>query len=237
MIWRSLICSSAIAACVFGAHVTGSVSLRDSKDPAVRKGNDYSGVVIWLEPVSGPAPTPVASRHARMVQKGKTFTPHVLAIPVGATVDFPNYDPIFHNAFSNYNGQVFDVGLYPPSSSRAVRFTRPGVVRVFCNIHANMSAIIAVLDTPWYAVTQRDGSFRIADVPPGDYTMHVFHERASQATLDALTRRIAVPESGAELGAIPISESGYLALPHKNKYGHDYPPVSDGNAGYPAVRP
>jgi plastocyanin len=237
MISRSLICFSLAGAVAYGAHVSGSVALRDSKDPAVRKGNDYSGVVIWLDPVSGPAPAQVANKRARMVQKDKTFTPHVLAIPVGGTVDFPNFDPIFHNAFSNYNGQVFDVGLYPPSSSRAVRFTRAGVVRVFCNIHANMSAIIAVLGTPWYAVTQRDGSFRIADVPPGEYTMRVFHERASQAALDALTRRIAVPQNGAELGPISISESGYLAIPHKNKYGREYPPAADTGEGYPSVRP
>ena len=100
-----------------------------------------------------------------MVQKDKTFTPHILAVPVGATVDFPNFDPIFHNAFSNYDGQVFDVGLYPPGTSRSVRFSRPGVVRVFCNIHASMSAVIAVLATPYFDTSKRDGKFEIRDVP------------------------------------------------------------------------
>src|ERR1017187_5513086 len=89
--------------------VSGRVELRDSKDAAVRKKMDYSGVVAWLEPVTGKAPLPPAAR-ARMLQKDKAFTPHILAVTMGATVDFPNADPIFHNAFSNYDGKVFDVG-------------------------------------------------------------------------------------------------------------------------------
>src|SRR5579864_8660191 len=102
MIWRSLTCSNLallLAWPVAAATITGKVELRDSQDAAVRK-RDYSGVVVWLEPVSAKPPAPPPS-HARMVQKNKTFTPHILAIPVGGKVDFPNFDPIFHNAFSN----------------------------------------------------------------------------------------------------------------------------------------
>jgi hypothetical protein len=172
-----------------------------------------------------------------MVQKGKTFTPHVLAIPVGATVDFPNFDPIFHNAFSNYDGKQFDLGLYPPHTSKSETFPRAGIVRVFCNIHAQMSAVIAVLDTPYFTVTKRDGTFEIPSVQAGEYRLHVFHERATQATLDAATRRVTA--SGTEivtLPATPISESGYIAIPHMNKFGHDYPPAPDELGVYPAVR-
>ena len=100
--------------------------------------------------------------HARMVQKDKTFSPHVLAIPVGANVEFPNFDPIFHNAFSNYDGKTFDLGLYAPGTSKSVVFSRPGIVRVFCNIHATMSAVIAVLETPYFDVSKPNGSFEIA---------------------------------------------------------------------------
>ena len=220
---------------VSGASVSGAVRLREAGDAHGRKKQDYSGVVVWLEPISG-TPAALPQVHAKMVQKDKTFTPHVLAIPAGSTVDFPNYDPIFHNAFSNYNGQIFDVGLYPPGSSRTVRFSRPGIVRVFCNIHANMSAIIAVLDTPWFAVSGKDGGFVIPDVPAGEYSLHVFHERATAATLDALTRRVTVNDGSVSLDPIRISETGYLAIPHKNKYGRDYPPAPDEGSVYPAVR-
>lgn len=164
-----------------------------------------------------------ASVHVKIIQKDKTFTPHVLAIPVGSTIDFPNLDPIFHNAFSSYSGQIFDIGLYPPGSTRSVRFTREGVVRVFCNIHSSMSALIVVLATPFFAVTRSDGSFEIRDVPPGQYELSVFHERASEATLHALTRTTGVGADPVNLSPIVISEDGYLAIPHKNKFGRDYP--------------
>ncbi len=218
--------------CLAGS-VRGTVELRDSKDPAVRKRQDYSSVVISLEPV---VPVAIAPRRARMVQKDKTFLPHVLPIVVGSTVEFPNVDPIFHSAFSNYNGQLFDVGLYPPGTSKSVRFARPGVVRVFCNIHATMSAIIAVLDTPYFATSAADGSWEIANVPAGEYTVKVFHERSTAATLAALTRKITVNAEPLALPPIQISESGYLAIPHKNKFGKEYGETPDDKSVYPAVR-
>jgi plastocyanin len=217
------------------ATVTGRVELRDSKDTIVSKKGDYSGVVVWLEPLNGePLPVPQGVK-ARMVQKDKTFTPHVLAIPVGATVDFPNFDPIFHNAFSNYDGQLFDVGLYPPGTSRSVRFNRPGIVRVFCNIHASMSAVIAVLATPHFESTQKNGNFEIRDVPPGEYRLKVFHERATITTLSALSRNITVGNSGLAVPPIAVSESGYLVVPHTNKFGQDYSDP-DERGVYPAKR-
>ncbi len=238
MTWRSHICSSLLAtALMTAAPVTGRVELRDSKDAAVRKGLDYSGVVVWLEPMLTPAPPPKPGLKARMEQRNKTFLPHVLAVQMGAMVDFPNFDPIFHNAFSNYNGQLFDIGLYPPGTSRSVRFGRAGVVRVFCNIHPNMSAVIVALNTPYYATTQKDGTFRIDDVPAGEYRLRVFHERATDATLTALTKTITVGAGPLVLPAVPISESGYLAIPHTNKFGHEYHTPADENSLYPAARP
>jgi plastocyanin len=218
------------------ATVSGRVELRDSKDAMVSKKGDYSGVVVWLEGANGePLPVPSGAK-ARMIQKDKAFTPHILAIPVGATVDFPNFDPIFHNAFSNYDGRPFDVGLYPPGSSRSVRFDRPGIVRVFCNIHASMSAVIAVLATPYFDNSKKDGSFEIRDVPPGEYRLNVFHERATAATLNALGRRITVGTGGPlVLPPIAVSESGYLVVPHANKYGHEYSDP-DERGVYPAKR-
>jgi plastocyanin len=245
MIWLWRICSrpSFLAALLLGVlpasagTVSGRVELRDSQDSAVRK-KDYSGVVVWLQPAANsglPLPKPVSGR-ALMEQRNKTFTPHILPIRVGTAVDFPNFDPIFHNAFSNYNGQLFDVGLYRPGTTRSVRFSRPGVVRVFCNIHANMSAVIVVLETPYFGTTQRDGTFEIAAVPPGEYMLHVFHERATQATLNELARRVTVDAGVSTLAPIPVSEAGYIAIPHQNKYGRDYsaPPADEGL--YPGPR-
>ena len=240
MTWRlhtffSSLLGLAAASNLVAGSVTGRVELHDSKDAAVRKYMDYSGVVVWLEPMNGLLPAAPGAT-ATMVQRDKTFTPHVLPVRVGTSVDFPNFDPIFHNAFSNYNGKIFDVGLYPPGTSQRVRFSRPGVVRVFCNIHANMSAVIVVLNTPYFEATQKNGSFQFNDVPPGEYSLRFFHERATQATLDSLTRRVTVAEGNVALPAIGISESGYIVIPHHNKYGHDYTDAPDDHGIYPAVR-
>jgi plastocyanin len=231
----SAVCALSLSA----ATVTGRVVLRDSREKAVRARSDYSGVVLWLEALGTPAARELGERiptHAKMIQKNKTFTPHVLAVRVGTTVDFPNFDPIFHNAFSVYDGQLFDIGLYPPGTSRSTRFTRPGFVRVFCNIHSTMSAIIAVLDTPLFAMSQSDGRFEINDVPQGEYELNVFHERATDETLHSLRRRVTVDQDRIELPETTISETGYLALPHKNKYGGEYTAPPDDTGIYPATR-
>jgi len=231
---RLLLCLAAAGSLAAGS-ISGRVELRDSQDAAVRKHMDYSGVVVWLEAATG-SPAATSDTVAKMIQKDKTFTPHVLPIRVGTSVDFPNFDPIFHNAFSNYNGQLFDVGLYPPGTSRRVRFARPGVVRVFCNIHAGMSAVIVVLNTPYFEATQKNGAFQLNDIEPGEYVLRFFHERATQATLDSLTRRITITQASVTLPAIGISESGYIVIPHHNKYGHDYTDPPDDGGVYPAVR-
>ncbi len=240
MIWRSLICFSIAAGFAAAASLSGTVVLSDSRVAAVNKQKDFSGVVISARPVISPLPvrSPAHSAsptHASMEQKGKMFMPHILPIVAGTTVDFPNFDPIFHSAFSSYSGQIFDVGLYPPGTSKFVRFTRSGVVRVFCNIHPTMSAIILVLDTPWFASTAKNGSFEM-EVPPGDYELNVFHERATDQQLAGLSRRIVVTEPALRVPPITVSEAGYLVAPHKNKYGHDYPPTPDDQGFYPDAR-
>ena len=209
---------------VWGASLTGRVRITNSNDSSVTKRGDYSGVAVWLSPLSATEPHS-AFKRAVMLQKNKMFTPHVLTISAGTTVEFPNADPIFHNAFSNFNGQVFDVSLYPPGSTRSVRFSRPGIVRVFCNIHPAMSAVIVVVDSPYFTTTGRDGTFEISNVPSGSYSLNLFHERATAETLGKLTRLIDVAAK-TDVGAIDISETGYLPIPHKNKYGNDYAPHS-----------
>jgi plastocyanin len=217
------------------AAVSGAVEITNSRDPFVRKNKDYSGVVVWLEPADrAAAPAPVPKR-VRMVQRDRHFTPHVLAISVGSIVDFPNLDPIYHNAFSNFSGQPFDIGLYAPGTSKYEVFKQPGIVRVFCNIHPTMSAIIAVLATPWYASTDPSGRFSLPNVPAGDYQLRLFYERALPENLRFLERRLTVPESGLVLPLISITETGYIPAPHLNKYGKPYPPVpNDGT--YPGAQ-
>jgi plastocyanin len=214
------------------ATVTGKVELRDSRVAAVRKRFDFSGVVVALVPST---PFEPVSTHATMLQKNKMFVPHVLAVAAGTYVDFPNSDPIFHNAFSSYNGQIFDVGLYAPGSSKSVRFSREGIVRVFCNIHSSMSAVIAVLPTTYFATSTRDGSYQIANVPPGEYRLTVFHERATEAALRALAKRVIVERGPLNLAVIAISEAGFLQMPHTDKYGHAYGPETDDKSMYPAA--
>ena len=236
MTWLSRIFfSGSWAFPLLAATISGTVQLANSNDPGVHRNRDYSGIVLWVEPVLPRATAPAAnhSHPVQMIQKDKRFIPHVLAIPVGTPVEFPNYDPIFHNAFSSFSGQIFDVGLYPPGTSRTVIFKRAGIVRVFCNIHPAMSAVIVVLDNPWFAVSQRSGAFQIRNVPPGEYKLHVFHERATEAALKSLERKVAVSDTGLVLPAIVVSETGFVAVPHKNKYGQDYPPVTEEHAPYP----
>jgi plastocyanin len=215
--------------------VSGTVELKDSRADAVTRRHDYSGVIVSLRAVDPAHTVTPPAKHAVMVQKDKTFTPHILPVVAGTQVDFPNFDPIFHNAFSNFSGQIFDVGLYPPGSSRTVRFSRPGVVRIFCNIHPAMSAIVLVLDTPFYTTTGKDGAFQL-DVPPGSWELSVFHERATEQMLKSLTQRVLVTNEPVRLAPLSLSEAGFILAPHKNKYDHDYAPMPDDKSVYPGVR-
>ena len=240
MTFRSLISSSLLAAqfaAMLVASINGTVEVTAQKQQPARKRKDFSGVVLWLEP-TGAVRVPVSAPTHRieMVQKDKKFVPHLLVVPVGTQVDFPNFDPIFHNAFSSFSGQPFDVGLYPPGTSRSVTFRRDGVVRVFCNIHQTMSAVIVVVKTPWYAVTNAQGAFQITGVPDGDYRLRVFYERAAIDQMKALERKITVDGGNLNLPSLVISEIGYLPAPHKNKYGQEYPPATDDHTFYPGVR-
>ncbi len=167
-----------------------------------------------------------------MVQKDKKFQPHVLVIKAGSTVEFPNADPIFHNAFSNFNGQIFDIGLYPPGKSRSIVFRNPGVVHVFCNIHPTMAAVIVVIETPYYAISDAAGQFSIPEVAAGQYRLRVFSERSTPEALNAVSRTVSVRDTGLVIPAISISEAGYIFSQHSNKYGRPYPPEPKNNSGY-----
>jgi plastocyanin len=218
MMRRWLICFSAALAWASAATVSGVVQITGG----ARKPRAMTDIVVWLEPDDNPATQRNPQRHAQMLQKDKMFHPHVLPIEVGTIVDFPNADPIFHNAFSNYEGQLFDVSLYPPGTSRSVTFRKPGVVRVFCNIHPSMSAIIVVLKNSYFVNVSADGSYHMPNVPPGRYALHFYDER-SAGNQEALKLAVSADDAETSAPALHISESRFTGVPpHKNKYGQDY---------------
>jgi hypothetical protein len=186
-------------------------------------------VVVWLKPLDPPAGfVAPAPGHFHMAQKNKTFEPHVLVIPLGSIVSFPNFDPFFHNVFSQFNGKRFDLGLYEAGSTRDVRFDHEGISYLFCNIHPEMSAVIITMSTPWYAVSS-GGAIVLQHVPPGKYEVHVWAEGANARQLSALTHRVQIGPDADSLGTITIQAEAEPPA-HKNKFGEDYRPES--NAPY-----
>jgi plastocyanin len=200
--------------------VTAQVEMtRANQQKAVH--DQSSGVVIWLDPVSQNV-SAAKPGHFRLEQKDKSFHPHLLVVPLGSLVDFPNLDPFFHNVFSQFNGKRFDLGLYEEGSNRTVRFDHEGVSYIFCNIHPQMSAVIISLSTPYFAISSPKGVLVLHDVPPATYEMHMWAEGVDAKQLSALTRRVEIGPSQTNLGSFQLVENGVPA--HKNKYGQDYFP-------------
>ena len=198
--------------------VTGRVEIKHPAHAKTEK--DGGNVVIALIPTSE-VPIQPPAKHYRLGQRDKSFEKHLLAVPAGSIVDFPNFDPIFHNVFSLFDGQRFDLGLYETGSTRSVKFAKTGVSYIFCNIHPQMEAIIVTLPTSWYAVTAKSGSFSIENVPAGRYEVRVWYERASADELSRLERTVDV-EGDVTLNPMTIQEMSEVPPPHKNKYGRDY---------------
>jgi len=193
-----------------------------------------SQAVVWLSPVGGMTaePTPQdPSKIPQLVQQNKSFHPSLLVIPVGGKVEFPNHDPFFHNVFSLFEGKRFDLGLYESGTTRFVQFDKPGISYIFCNIHAEMSAVIIALNTPYYAISNSRGEVSIANVPPGRYELQVFHTSVAPDALRALNREITVAPGDTTLGTLSLRESD-LEVAHKNKYGRDYDRPDPENPAY-----
>ena len=181
--------------------------------------------VAWLEPLAGTPSLPFPrQKRYRLLQKNRTFSPHLQVISVGSVVQFPNADPFFHNVFSLFDGKRFDLGLYEAGSSKSVTFSREGVSYIFCNIHPEMSAVIVSLSTPLYAIADANDSISLHMIPPGDYRMQLWVEGVPRSFLAGLSRRIHVSDEAVELGEIrvPISSSPT----HENKFGKPYEPDS-----------
>ncbi|HMF08843.1 MAG TPA: carboxypeptidase regulatory-like domain-containing protein [Thermoanaerobaculia bacterium] len=147
--------------------------------PAAQPAAEIRNVVIYLSsPALDALRSTEPSRTFRMEQRNESFVPHVLPVMKGSTVEFPNGDPIYHNVFSLSRVASFDLGRYPRGASRSIRFDEPGVVKVFCHIHSDMSGVVLVLDNPFFTAPGPEGSFDFPDLPPGEYTVTAWHERA-----------------------------------------------------------
>lgn len=215
-----------------GAQEALSARVKVVEASGKRDTSHADGVVVWLSAIGAHAAAKTSPNHPlRLTQHNKSFEPHLLVVPVGAVVQFPNRDPFFHNVFSLFEGKRFDLGLYEAGTTRNVSFDRPGVSYIFCNIHAEMSAVVIALDTPYYGISNAQGEVVIHQVPAGRYTMRLWYETALPEALNAMTREVNVTEASSTLGVLEI-HAGPPATAHKNKYGMDYEPPNPGTPAY-----
>ena len=195
------------------AQVSGRLQVADVGGKAA---TDLGDAVVYI--ARGPRLPSSASRPVvDMSLDARQFRPRVIVVPVGTTVNFPNLDPFNHNVFSSDSGSTFDLGLYGRNETASHRFTRAGLVRVYCNIHPRMSGFVVVRDNGWYAQPGADGSFSIPNVPPGSYTLRAWHERGGETSQD-----ITVPQGGLANVEVRLDASTFQYVQHKNKYGQDY---------------
>ncbi|HEX3528846.1 MAG TPA: hypothetical protein VH988_17440 [Thermoanaerobaculia bacterium] len=223
------ITSLALALLVTGAAVAGAEDLHGTIQLVTKGGknaateSDVTQAVVYFEPAGG-APPRRAEAPFEMVTRQKQFLPRVLAVPRGARVRFPNQDPILHNVFSVSPGNFFDLGLYNQGPGKEQKLDKPGLVRVFCNVHHSMVAYILVLDTPYYTQPGPDGRFSLTGLPKGPGRLTIWHEQA-----DPWTASLTLPQAQQGPSASP---SGSITArvevvrpripPHLNKSGQSY---------------
>jgi plastocyanin len=169
-------CVAAMAVLCGGAGLDASAGIRGTSQV---HGRPTADVVVWLEAPRGRA---AAAARVTLDQRNLQFKPHVLAVQVGTIVDFPNNDRVFHNVFSFRDGKVFDLGMYPVGAMHHVTFDKPGLSRIFCNIHPAMAAYVMAVDSPYFAVSDDLGAFAIASVEPGTYRFHAWRPGATEIT-------------------------------------------------------
>lgn len=205
-----LLLTLAVGQAAGAGSVTGRVQVVDKAGKAAA---DLGDTVVWIDDVKA-RPRPA---RATITMQGKAFVPKVTVVPVGSTVDFPNQDPILHNVFS-VSGEGFDLGLYKRPKSGSRTFDKPGVYTLYCNIHPQMSATVVVRDNPYFAAASKDGSFRIAGVPAGEYKLVAYHDRAGES----VPVGVKVSASAETAVNLSLDASTYKRVAHKNKFGKDY---------------
>jgi plastocyanin len=212
-----------------GVEVSGKILMSAPSQSAGKKRPDppsAANVVVWLSPLKPGAITVMPARQTsyRLIQKNKMFTPHLLVVPTGSQVEFPNQDPFFHNVFSLFNGRRFDLGLYESGTSRSVRFDREGVSYIFCNIHPEMGAVVLALSTPYYGVSGETGVVVLHNVPSGSYRLNIWSENGQTANPTEPLRIVQVSTEAVHLGDIILQAKADPLANHKNKFGEDYQP-------------
>ncbi len=179
-LWLTISCVAMVAGAITSVLAAAPI---DVPGRVLVGAKPTANVVVWLE-------APHAHRAPRTVvldQRNLAFDPGVVVASVGSTVEFPNSDRVLHNVFSFRDGKQFDLGLYPVGKSRRIVFDKPGVSRLFCNIHPKMAAYIVVVDSPFYALTDREGDFLLKGVPAGDYTYHAWRADGGEVVSNRLT--------------------------------------------------
>lgn len=203
-----------LAGVVSAGRISGRIVIleKDSKPSS-----DLGDAVLYLEGPAGPgdAARPVT---IEIAITDKTYAPHVVVVPVGSTVRFPNHDPFNHNVFSVSEPNSFDLGLYGRGEAKSHTFDHPGLVRVYCNVHPRMVAYVLVMANRYYAQPGTDGSFAIDNVSAGRYRLHVWHERIAAEVVKDVSAGGSEPEL-----QIALNARGYQWQPHRNKYGRNYP--------------
>jgi plastocyanin len=191
--------------------------------PAALRKDHLPAAVVWLDAEDKSSVVhSMAPGHFTLLQKNRMFSPHLLVIPTGSVVSFPNADPFFHNVFSFFNGKRFDLGLYEAGTSKEVVFSREGVSYIFCNIHPEMSAVVLALATPLYGVADASEKVTIHDVPPGGYYLHVWVEGFMQPALDRMTRRVEIRHGAANNLVLDATGAPRQPAQHLNKFGRPY---------------
>jgi len=198
------------------AAVSGRIVILEKDN---KPSEDLSDAVIYLE---APAMVATAGKPTtvEIAITDKTYAPHVVVVPVGSTVRFPNHDPFNHNVFSVSEPNSFDLGLYGRGETKSHTFDHPGLVRVYCNVHPRMVAYVLVMENRYYAQPGNDGSFTIDNVPAGRYRLHVWHERIPSEVVKDVTAGAAATLQDLQ---IALNAQGYKWQPHRNKYGRNYP--------------
>lgn len=191
--------------------VSGRVTMMEKDNHST---DDIGQAVVWLTGSAGPAGVPDTFD---MATEGKQFVPHLMVVPRGSLVSFPNHDPFNHNVFSLSKEGPFDLGLYGRGEAKSVRFEKSGVIRVYCNVHAQMRGLVLVEETALFSQPSADGTFHLESVPVGDYNLHVWHERAPE-----VTRSIQVTETASSQLAVVLDARGYRLVQHKDKAGRSY---------------